>query len=330
MMNLKIILENCLEEAKQARDIWGQIIRALVTIYGKYKNMDVIETAFGLYFNHRNITQPDSRFFEYLAAKKTEEESNSSAVNWNADIATVYKDIKKIVDPILGVDNVKAKSSKLKSKSSSINQKQFLIDLTKNKEKGYNKFIIKFAFDLYKDYLFSKKSIRSGWWNDLSYEESYNIFGGALNFPDYKDYRNKIKPWDRKAIENAFKDIKKSLNPVYGIMEESLTRHQEYTSLHKNPHSQSESRTTGKNQEKRIKSLKMGSDIRSNIQNPYEADVMNRAEKSPVILTPKDMNELVRVYGPIDWSDRRVKSPEGKTGMILTPLNNGGWQLSHK
>jgi len=230
----------------------------------------------------------------------------------------------------LGKPDESPKSSKLKKKSGSdINQKQFLIDLTNQREKGYNKFIIKFAFDLYKDFIFDK-GIRSGWWNDDP-NLKFEIFGGAAYKPDYKDFQRSLKPWDKKAILNAFKDIKKTLNPVYGIMKESLTRHQEYTGLHKNPHSQSESRTTGKNQEKRIGSLKMSSDVRSDIQNPYDCDVMNRAEKGPVILTQKDMNELDSYLPqPIDWNDRRVKSPKGKTGMVLTPLNNGGWRLSHQ
>jgi hypothetical protein len=328
MMDLKVILESCLEEAKQASDLWGQIIRALVIIYEKYKNMDVIETAFGLYFNNRNITQPDSKFFEYLAAKKTEEEANTSAVNWNADVATVYKDIKKLVDPILGKPDESPKSSKLKKKSGSdINQKQFLIDLTNQREKGYNKFIIKFAFDLYKDFIFDK-GIRSGWWNDDP-NLKFEIFGGAAYKPDYKDFQRSLKPWDKKAILNAFKDIKKTLNPVYGIMKEQLTQFQDYTSKH-DPHSQSLSRTMGKGQENR-QSLKMGSAVRTDKQNPYQADVMNRAEKSPVILTSKDMAEIDSFLPePIDWNDRRVKSPKGKTGMILTPLVNGGWQLSHR
>jgi len=327
MMDLKVILENCLEEAKLASDLWGQIIRALVIIYEKYKNMDVIETAFGLYFNHRNITQPDSKFYEYLAAKKTEEEANSSAVNWNADIATVYKDIKKLVDPILGKTDDSHKSSKLKKKSApDINQKQFLIDLTNQREKGYNKFIIKFAFDLYKDFIFDK-GIRSGWWNDDP-NLKFEIFGGAAYKPDYKDYQRSLKPWDKKAIVNAFKDIKKTLNPVYNIKEN--TELLKYNSAHKKPHDQSLARTNGIGQEKR-KTLGMTSKVESEKQDPYMANVMNRAEESPVILTPKDMEEINRfTYPPIDWNDRRVKSPKGKTGMILTPLLKGGWKLSHK
>lgn len=327
-MNLKMILESCLEEAKQASNTWGQIIRALVTIYDKYKNMDVIETAFGLYFNHRHIIKPDPSFYEYLAAKKTEEESNTSAINWNADIATVYKDIKKMVDPILGVSKPETKQSKLKKKSGSdINQKQFLIDMTNNRDKGYNKFIIKFAFDLYKDFIFDK-GIRSGWWNDDP-NLKYEIFGGAAYKPDYKDFQRSIKPWDKKAILNAYKEIKNAFNPVYGI-KESLTEFQKYTSNHIKPHSQSLSRSTGKNQENR-KSLKMTPDVRHKKQNPYQSDVMNKAEKEPKILTPKDMQELDNsLPQPIDWNDRRIKSPKGKTGMILTPLPSGAWQLSHK
>ena len=328
MMDLKVILENCLEEAKLASDLWGQIIRALVIIYEKYKNMDVIETAFGLYFNHRNITQPDSKFFEYLAAKKTEEEANTSAVNWNADIATVYKDIKKMVDPILGKTDDSPKSSKLKKKSApDINQKQFLIDLTNQREKGYNKFIIKFAFDLYKDFIFDK-GIRSGWWNDDP-NLKFEIFGGAAYKPDYKDYQRSLKPWDKKAIINAFKDIKKTLNPVYNIKEN--TELLKYNSAHKKPHAQSLSRTVGTNQEKRT-TLRMTPKVQIQKQAPYKAAVMNRAEESPVILTPKDMKEIDSVLPqPIDWNDRRVKSPTmGETKMILTPLNNGGWRLSSK
>jgi len=327
MMDLKVILESCLEEAKLASDLWGQIIRALVIIYEKYKNMDVIETAFGLYFNNRNITQPDSKFYEYLAAKKTEEEANTSAVNWNADIATVYKDIKKLVDPILGKSGEAPKSSKLKKKSApDVNQKQFLIDLTNQREKGYNKFIIKFAFDLYKDFLFDK-GVRSGWWND-DQNLKFEIFGGAAYKPDYKDFQRSIKPWDKKAILKAFKEIKDTFNPVYGIREN--TEILKYNSAHKKPHAQSLSRTVGTNQENR-NNLSMTTKVQSQKQNPYEADVMNRAEESPVILTPKDMKEIDSFLPePIDWNDRRVKSPKGKTGMILTPLNNGGWKLSHQ
>jgi hypothetical protein len=322
MMDLKVILENSLNEAKQSSDLWGKIIAALYKIYDEYKNMDVIETAFGIYFNNRGIMHPDPKFYEALAAKKTEEESNIEAVNFNTNIKEVYDKIKKELEGL-----TKTKTSKLKKKSvPAVNQKEFLIDLTNQREKGYNKFIIKFAFDLYKDFLFGK-GVRSGWWNDDS-NLKYEIFGGAAYKPDYKDFQRSIKPWDKKAILKAFKEIKDTFNPVYGVREN--TELLKYNNAHKKPHDQSLARTTGIGQEKR-KKVRMTSKVEIEKQNPYKANVMNRAEESPVILTPKDMEEINRyAHPPIDWSDRRVKSPKGKTGMILTPLVNGGWQLSHK
>lgn len=118
----------------------------------------------------------------------------------------------------------------------------------------------------------------------------------------------------------------KFLNYVIGLNEQ--TEYQKYIGSHKNSHEQSLGRTLGLKQNQR-KHQNFVPNVRKDKINPYKSDVANIAEKAAKILTPIDMQELKNIYN-IDFSDRRVKTIKGKTGMILTPLPNGSWQLSHK
>lgn len=108
------------------------------------------------------------------------------------------------------------------------------------------------------------------------------------------------------------------------------TEFQKYTNSHKLQDSHGQSRISGVGDENR-KSLKMGSSVRNDKMNPYECDILNRAEKSPQILinNSPDMKCIVSKYG-IDFSDRREKTIKGKTGIYLIPLNNGNWKITHK
>jgi hypothetical protein len=325
MINFQILLEDCLEEAKKNKEVWGEIIKTLLYVYDKYKNMDVIETAFDLYFNNRKITSPDPKFYEYLARKKRESERNIDASTWTGDLTQIYNDIRSKVDPILGISTSPKRTEKLKSKTP-INQKDFIKQLTLQTDRGFNKFVVKFAFDKYIYYLKTLRNpIRSGWWDDLSREDKYDLFGNAAKYPAYDEYRHRLAPWDQKKINTAFNEIKSILNPFQGVSEQ--TEWQKYHNAHPNSHAHSITRTTGDGNNR--KTLSMSSKVRSDKQNPYKVDAMNQAEESDKILTPIDMKEYTDNFG-IDFNDRRIKTPKGKTGIYLIPLPDGRWKSTHK
>ena len=114
---------------------------------------------------------------------------------------------------------------------------------------------------------------------------------------------------------------------------EEQTEYQKYSQKHlqQNSHEQSLARTVGKRQHER-KSQSFVPEVRNRLKNPYISDAANQAEKTGSlgkILSQNEMEDISVKYG-IDFNDRRKKTIKGKTGLLLIPLDNGGWKMSHQ
>lgn len=118
-------------------------------------------------------------------------------------------------------------------------------------------------------------------------------------------------------------------NPIRENNNPYLTPFQKYQKNHpnQNGHQHSMRRTTGNDTERQTK--EMVPNVRKNLRSPYKNDAVNKSQSQSKILTPIEIQQISNDYN-IDFDDRRIKTIKGKTNMILTPLNNGGWKLEHR